>query len=358
MPPTPPATDAPLLEFPVPSSITQPATILKFAPPPPGRTFAGIPKDPVTGREHTALYDIANGRTIDLGPGSTGGFSPDSRHMTWATWDPDKPTWSSPDLVWVIDLYTLEKRFLGEGRQPAFWNNTTVRVNVQHPTRVNQTQTILIDIETGARELSDGRKDSLPVPDFRYNARLKDADLQSTTRPSEISDELVVREKGSQRPLFRFKAQDVTVIDPDTLLITIGGTPTTEPGPTSWKEYHIYLVTISTHEVTYVTTMQPCRQLTANADYVAWTSGDMISPYKLFLYDRRTGAVLQLNESFFPVFAANGMLGHGLVGIERLVDLSTFQYHAVLPEEPFFTNWSPDFKFASAGYTGAHGTGC
>jgi hypothetical protein len=78
----------------------------------------------------------------------------------------------------------------------------------------------------------------------------------------------------------------------------------------------------------------------------------------LLLYNRRTAVLAKLQGTFFPAFAANGMLGHGVRGFERLADLTSLQYYAVLPGGPVASNWSPDFKFASAGYTPGRGTGC
>lgn len=350
-PTIPPATDAPLLELPPVPDVPRPTVKVTFAPPLPGRTFDPAPKD------NTALYDIERGLTIDLGPGGTGAFSPDSRHMTWATWGPNQPARAVADQVWVIDVYTLEKRYLGEGTRPRFWNNNTVMVQVPHPTRPRERTPMLVDIETGSREPKGERKDSVPVPELLHRARLTNAEISSDRRDEGM---LVVRETSGLKPLLRLPLEVLSAhpLDADTLLIQVGGTPTTEPGPTPWKNFHVYLVTVSTQEVTFITTKRPCEELAGNEDYVAWTESTSTSGSKLFLYDRRTAAVLEINESFWPVFLSNGMLGHGIVGIERLVDMNTLQYYAVLPEEPFFTSWSPDLKFASAGYTPAHGAGC
>jgi hypothetical protein len=343
--PTPSAEGAPVLTLVPGQATTRPVETLNIAPPPPGRTFEGLPPDPGTGRPRTAIYDIEGGGTIDLGPGTTGAFSPDSRHMTWATWRPDARGTALPDQVWVIDLHTFEKRFLGEGTGPGFWNNEEVLVTIPDPSgRANLAEKVLIDIETGARQPRGARRDSVRTPPITHHAELTDAVLQAS------GDGYVVRELATSKPLFRFDAFSASRVDGDTILVTVGRTPSGGSGYGPFKDYSIYLVRVSTQAVTYIATYPECQVLDANPDYVAWTDGNWPNGGVL-VYERATGRISRLSEYIAPRFAANGMLGDGFAGFRKLIDLKTRQYHAILPTDGTGTvfNWSPDFRFATSG---------
>src|SRR5215211_5433857 len=84
VPPTPTATPAPALQGLVTRrELTIADRTVVLPAPAPGVDLRG--PDPEGHRNTTVLYDIANGRRIELGEGTRGNFSPDGTKMVWAT---------------------------------------------------------------------------------------------------------------------------------------------------------------------------------------------------------------------------------------------------------------------------------
>jgi hypothetical protein len=318
--------------------------------------------DPEGNRNTTVLHDIRNGRRIELGEGSRGSFSPDGTKMVWAS-APASATQAAE--VWLMDLRTLEKRSMGSGTQPGFFDNDTLSDRYPYP------QDVLIDIQTGARRPLTTSDVYVPPPGLVYIPELNDitaiATLDSTYSVTAV--DLVTKAEPSQ-VILRTDATNLWTLDGDTLLLAA---PPEVLDPGDQAAYRpskllssLYTYSVSRRTLTFVATIQVigrCWQVAGNDRYVVWLNGlPWEDAHPLMVYDRRSSRTTELTSDLVRLgsmgFLRNGLLhasGYGWDIGPSLVDLETFRYFAILPQP---ANWTQDLRFASTGSVGGKDGGC
>jgi hypothetical protein len=289
---------------------------------------------------HTTLWDIQSKKAYDLGAGGRGSFSPNSKQMVWVAGN--DPVLAPSSEIWLLDLTTLKAKSLGMGRGAGFIDDGHV------VTFVNGNNRVSIDVVTNARAAySDEPPFVSANPQPAGNAIVAMLDRQN-------NDEglYLISDAATKQRLFQVRAVNVQPVSPKEVLVaTLGVNGLT----------NVYLVTLPAGTSTYIGTAPYSFTipLAGTSDYIAWTDQfcGAGSPKAVVLYDRRTTAFTRIDSNEAVTFSSGGLLGFGSFGAKALVDPSTLQYVAVLPDQGDIA-WSPDYHFASGGATGGHGGPC
>lgn len=296
----------------------------------------------------TALYDVAANTALNLGPGTIGQFSPNSKLMVWSTLAGNNAT-----EVWLIDVATKQRRILGLGRDPRFLDDGRVVAFTGGQTRE------IIDVATGARTpLPSGTlfPDFSVVPISGGTFRLR----TMTTEPAaNQAHRYAVEEVSSSRVIFEFSAALAAAAGTNEIVLT---TPPVN-GTTN-----IYVVSVPSGEANFVATARWQAgnwPLAASEKYIAWTEAFCANQDrgKTRLFDRATSSIRELNASFYVRLTPSDQLAVGDFGAKTLIDAVTLRTEFALPGTTQFdrgpeANWSPDYKFASTGFVGGHGGLC
>lgn len=139
----------------------------------------------------TMVYDMRTLTSLNLGEGSGGSFSPDSKHMAWVSGPPNDP---SAQNVWVIDLPSQRRHPLAPGRYVSFLDDTTVSVVQDGGHRV------ALDIETG-KQVTDRSPSQRPTAAAEMLPRYEVTEVAPMTPATLDVREFVVRNvQAAQRP--------------------------------------------------------------------------------------------------------------------------------------------------------------
>lgn len=288
-------------------------------------------------RESTVLYDLEHGTTTNLGTGTLGVFSPDSRFMAWtADWERAR----------VIELATGRRWDLGPA-QYVWWQDADT-INTDQP---SSNRVVSIDVLTGERREGQrpGEQGLLVEGGYRL--------LRRGGGGVESTNYVVVREDG-QRVRY-FDALTAVAAGPGE--VAVATTPV--DGITS-----IYLMDIESGEVTFVATSSFGEwnwPIAASADYIAWTDAYCGDPAgRTRILNRTTGLITELDATLWvDGFTPDGMLAVGEFGPDALIDPVTGEIKAALPgwtpeHGPADSTWSPNYRYGSLGQFGGHGGLC
>jgi hypothetical protein len=293
----------------------------------------------------TMLYDVIARTELNLGPGSPGVFSPDGSKFAWVA----GAAYPAPGEVWLMEIATAERRSLGPGRAPQFYDNN--RLAVLQP---NANLVDVIDLTNNQRS-----HPSPPVQGEFIQLLLDGTALVRTLYPpSQLVSSYTVRFADGRR-LLEFEAHVAAPAGPGEIVLA------TEPrnGMTN-----IFIVDVRRGAAEFVATSSwtpPNWPLGASADFVVWTEG-YCGPGegKTRFLDRASGAITELNAGLWVTMTPGGLIGVGEFGPAALIDPRTLQYVAVLPSRagtnnpPIDVRWSLDFRYASIGQTLGHGGLC
>ncbi|MBI5284808.1 MAG: hypothetical protein HY874_06905 [Chloroflexi bacterium] len=296
----------------------------------------------------TMVYDIQTSTEIDLGTGSLGRFSPDSTRMVWIASD----TPFDGGEAWMIDLRTMEKRDLGPGRLAGFVDDDHVGV-----TRPASNTTDVIDLTTGNRTPVEAipffpDPSNVTTPDG-YNLRREGTDPSSPNR-------FFLTDPRTGILLLEFEASQAIPAGHGSLVVATVPVPVGEPNLQGFRHgtTNIFLVDTATGTATFVATGGHVVQfpLAANDEYILWTD-NYCDDGKSRLYDRKTGAITEIDATLWPAFTPGGLIIAGAFGGNALIDPKTLQYVATIPQAGD-SSWSPDYRYASLGISLGHGGLC
>ncbi len=316
------------------------------------------PSVPAFDPDHTVLYDLAEDTAIDLGPGSMGVFSPDSRLMAWASGAPDNL--GPSEEIWVMDLETKQKWSLGQGRHPIFQDRGHIIVVSRDPVTKAETS-IVIDVQTGARSSY-----APPDPGSPYLTSV----IVDKGSGRLYSSRYVLYDAPGGRPVFQFVAGTASLVGPDELVVA-----TVPAGGTT----NIYVVAIQTQAVTFTATARWTQYnfpLSATKDYVIWNNDYCGGPKgvgHIMLYTRQTKTLTEIEATQFVTMTPDNLIAVGQFGAKALIDPDLLEYVYVLPggitrNSPGFdpsnpwsgrtSQWSPNYHYASQGVFAGHGGLC
>ncbi|MBI2906209.1 MAG: hypothetical protein HYX92_00995 [Chloroflexi bacterium] len=305
----------------------------------------------------TVLYDAVSRTETNLGEGTLGRFSPDSTKMVWVAGPQD---WTrGKQEAWLLDLRTMEKRPLGPGRMAGFIDND--HAYVIEPRGSNNVA--IIDLRTGDTKqvtTSDlpGAKGYIPITTPEGNVLRR-------TNPEQ--DYLLLRraflltDGKTGRTLLEFEVYVAKPAGPGELVVA---TPPND-GTTN-----IFIVDIATGQATFVATARywpPNWPLAADKDYVMWTDDYCKYPDRgtTKLYNRRTGALTEIEATLWATFTPGGLIASGDFGARALIDRETLEYVLLIPDvDPnakstgYDVSWSLDYRYATRGSTAGHGGLC
>lgn len=291
------------------------------APPEPDPTFEWD-------GESTMIYDRQTGRLIDLGPGEPAAFSPDGE---WAAWVSGNRF--EGDLH-AINLRTGERRDLGEGGYVShFVDNDRFIVDFQ------ATEGFLVSVATGARE---------PIVERPALVTQLLGPLRLTSEQvGEYHERWTLRDE-TRGDVLVFDAYSALLIDASRLLVV------TEPVSGA---ANLFVVDVASGAAEYVATAEfPGHQWyfgPMGPSTIAWTSDLCSDEPATWILDLPTRELSYVPGLYPPWPAADGLLGVGSTGLERLIDSDTFEYVFVSPAG--WPHWSDDLRYVSVGYVGGHG---
>jgi hypothetical protein len=297
------------------------------------------------------VYDIETGAAIDLGTGSLGRFSPDSTRMAWIALPADP---YGDGEAWMIDLRTMEKRDLGPGRLAGFVDDGHVGV-----TRPSSNTTDVIDLATRARAPIEA------IPFFPDPSNTTTPDGYNLRREYRSDNpfpksEFFLTDPTSGAPLLEFEAYQAIPAGRGSLVVATVPVPVGEPNLQGFRHgtTNVFLVDIRTGEATFVATGGAFMQfaLAANDKYILWTD-NYCDNGNSRIYERKTGAITEIDASLWPAFTPGGLIVDGPFGGNALIDPKTLQYVATIPAVAD-ASWSPDYRYASLGIWGGHGGLC
>jgi len=259
---------------------------------------------------------------------------------------------SSPYLpdaaVHLIHLATREQQVLGAADYIYGWLDTRTLV-----LRIENEQYFTLDIESGDREPFEAG-DEVP---FAAQGDLA-LYVQPGTRDG-LTSTIEVRDSAGLIRLER-EVLRATFAGPGEVLVV---EETAEEAA-----LRIAIVTIATGAEQVIGTaytdepsMPP---FTATGDAVLWTDRDCAGqpsgspvPGTMRLYDRKRGEITDIQPALHAVLTPDGRLGVGeLYQPRALFNLDTHEYETVLPEGMLYSSWSPDYRYASTGAVGGHGS--
>lgn len=326
-----------------------PDTVIQLGPPPDSTL-------PEHDRLSVVLYDTELDTVRVFGPGRSGVFSPDSRHMAWEEWPEDR---DEPATLRVIDLHTGDTRELGLSRGVRrFEDDRYVRITAYYSLRAQ----LLVDIYTRERkQIGDIDAYAPPSPSDRFG-------LTSTTEDSRTTFHIFDKAPGIR--LFTLEALTASFASEHELVVLVGA---------GEGLANIFLIDLDTRVATFVATSAaepfrfPTIPLVANDNYVVWTpsycngsyyfnSGDSnsIERGNTTIYDRATGTITELSDTAFWIagFTPDGRLIDGGFGGTALIDPTSLTWDTVLPPGTGDVTWSPDYRYASRGEPSGHDGPC
>jgi len=132
---------------------------------------------------------------------------------------------------------------------------------------------------------------------------------------------------------------------------------------------NIFIVDIATGAATFIATANftPDTRVTpenwpliANEEHVVWTESycSLDAPGNTRVLDRQTGRVTELDASLWVTFTATGDLGVDPFGPKAILDIETFEWNAVLPEEVVDVGESSSGRYLYVGGVLGHGGLC
>jgi hypothetical protein len=322
-------------------------------PPPEPRALDAQPPSPFPDWDgvSTMVYDMGTLTSLNLGEGSGGSFSPDSKHMAWVSGPPNDP---STQNIWVIDLPSRIRRRLAPGRYVSFLDDTTVSVVQDGGHRV------ALDIETG-KEVTERSPSPRPTGAAETLPRYEVTEVAPLTPATLGVREFVVRDVQADRDIFRLTAALTTLADRSDLLVV------TPPENGSSRIYVIEVPSGVAHFVSTVHYSQRSWPIGADARFVVWTPDYCEqTPGRTRIFDRQSGKLYELDQSFWVSLTRNSLIGIGAFGPVALLDPKDLSYVAVLPRQSKSgpsrsagdPSWSPDYSYASRGFVGGHGGVC
>lgn len=301
--------------------------------------------------ESTMLYDTKTNTETNLGLGSVGEFSPDSRRMVWIA--NARPPFNDGDVM-LIDIPTGQKRSLGPGPYAKFIDNDHVAISQANAS-------ISVDLRTGEH---GAPPTPLPAPYFPDITTPDGYVLHRVLRsaPPFLKNSWYLSD-ASGKPVLQFEAYLAMPAGRGTLAVEtvpeLTGTP--DIGGRQGGTANIFLVDIASGRATFVATSggtQPYWQVDANDGYIVWPE-DYCGGGEghTRLYDRRTGKISQFGAASNPRFTPGGLLLVGTYyGVES-IDPETLTYRTAIPSRGD-TSWSPDYRYASIGLFSPHGGEC
>jgi len=340
---------------------------------PPATTLYALPEAPPSpfqpvDRTSTVVYDVESMTETNLGPGNNGLFNADSTHMVWLS----GPAGSQTLEAMLLDLRTMERQSLGLARSACWKDGHTVALRPPRmyataaPNRAPPTEFgpgTLVDVNTGAHTRADfvtctQRFDLVITPD---GYELRQEYLRDT--PSQVSTWYLTNPATGQL-LLNVEAYRAVPAGPGWVAaateVQLAG-PADETGFPSGTT-NVFLIEIATGKATFIATSRwnyANWPLTADDRHVAWTDAYCGQPQGTTkVLDRQTGEIADLRQPLWvDDFTDDGQLAVGAFGAKALIELDTLEYRAVLPAgtEP---QWSPDWRYASAGLALGHGGLC
>lgn len=317
---------------------TEPLPVVAAAPFP-LRLSASIYTWPDHDRESTVVYDTLTGGYRNFGPGMVGTFTPDGTKMAWV----------ADDEVWLVELPDGDPRVLGPGSGLLlFTTNTTVAVSAGGPSRYTE-----YDLVTGTSRTIEIPSRPVTAADGTELQYIAPGAVQGTWRYAAIP--------GNGGDAIEFEALSVT--------LTGSGEAVLATSPQDGRT-NVVLVDLATREVTPIagaTSGIGSISIAANNRWIAWTDnycGDSSQAWgprgTTKVFDRDTGAVLDLGETFWLAgFTPDGRLGLGDFGARQLVNLDNGEIEVTLPQNGTSdVAWSSDFHYATRGQALGHGGHC
>ena len=317
---------------------------------PPPSPFA--PYDPAL--REVVLYDTATLTEQSLGPGGFPRFSPEGSYLAWIVFT-DPPSLMEGELH-VLNLATGEERILGAARYAQWLADQRVLVFV----RGNEMATI--DVVTGDYQSPNGASTN-PPPERTEAAGLvlEDISPEVTGAPPWRRHYRLSHFDGSP-PVVEFEAYRAALA-PDGM-VALAVAPLDAPIDLPWGtpiEGNIYLADPTTMAATYVATgllSYGAWPFDVSARYIFWTDDYCGLAARSRLFDRVSGDLIELNDSFWGDFTPSGDLASGPFRAKHIIETETLTYRVSLPPQIIDSQWSPDYRYAATGFEQGHGGAC
>lgn len=367
--PTAVATSAPtVVATPSPTGTAEPAATIeptreivglfsepRETPPDVVRTVAPRPPSPFEQPDHNdvVLYDTRERTELNLGPGVSKAFSPDGTRLAWTAGLPN-----GAGEIWVLDLESGERASVGPGW--VLWWVDDETLYVRHQERnVNE----FVDVESGDRS-DTGDPDEVTrstgtIPEaggYRLRGESVGGENPFWTLTYVVEDVA-----GARLPI-RFDAYRA-VLAPDGALF-VATTPEEPSGPDPNAGPHvetgltnIFEVDLETGVASFVATALVSAHgwpFSATESIVAWTEDACAAPeeptHRMVIYDRETAALTAITPGAWIADAVGRWVGLDQLGIKAWLDTETLEYVSVLPQDLYFTAWSPDARYAAKSF--------
>jgi hypothetical protein len=338
------------------------------------------------------IYDTETNESHDFGPGNL--------------WQPafgrDYLVYTSEDQeVFVVDLRTMEKRYMARGILAYALGDSHIVINpgdnafyamrVDARERIELTDVVAPLLRSMVEQRWGGAFQASWV-DGRYMIRLvenakavcEQTGVEQRVCLAQESSRWVIEDVQTGEVLFAFVANKVEPAGPaEVVIATVPVCPEAgsltecyevlarleaqNPGTRATVEgtTNIFVVDLATGEGYFVATATynaatggwPMNwPLVANEQFIAWTESYCGDPRGATrIYNRATGEIMELNASEWLVLAG-GRLGLG-EGATAVLDAASFQYVATLPELAG-ASWSPDLRYAAVGQEFGRGSVC
>jgi len=303
------------------------------------------------------IYDVVAGKETNLGPGSAPVFSPDGRLAAWSTGDGFAFT---DREVKVIDLATGSVRAIAPGRAPHWLDDDTVAYFLPG----TENKLAALNLTTGiTTDVTDQRTPNVYIdrlvaarettPDgFRVTSVFA-SDATPLARGGQSWKDVKVTSVATGQVVLAFKAFEAAPAGKGHIVVAASPAGTT---------VNLFLVAIATGQAEFIATArasEPNFPLVGDDARIAWVD-DFCGqpPGNLTVYDRGEKTVTEVEGvSDYVRLTPDGRLGLGAFGARRLMDPVSFQTVARIPTGSD-VNWSPDYRYASHGWTGGHGGLC
>lgn len=295
------------------------------------------------------IYDVVLGTEVNLGPGSAPVFSPDGKLGAWGAGTTDAAALSGE--IRVIELATGSVRVLGPGRFPRFIENEVVAYFLPG----GSNQLVAHNVATGAKTDITGQEVDRRNSERIFAERETTPDgfrVTSVSLGPGLSDVKVTNTANGQVVL-AFQASAARPAGAGHIVVA------SKP---SGATVNLFLVSIATGQGEYVATTRFTDgnfPLVADGARIAWVDDFCGQPAgNLFVYERATNALTEVaGISAFVRLTPDGRLALGAFGARRLMHPTTFETVATIPDGSD-VNWTPDYRYASHGWTGGHGGLC
>jgi hypothetical protein len=341
------------------------------------------------------IFDTETGESHNFGPGSLALPAFGGGYFVYTSADYE---------VFLVDLATMEKRFLVRGLLAYFLGDNYLVINP------GDNDYYGLDVTTGNRidlgAIEDPLLKSMASQRWggafhgewfgdRYAIRLVEnpgtvcelSGVEQRICLSDVTSQWIVEDLVSGEVLLALEANKVEPAGPNHIVIATtpvcreanwitdcpavlskleaqNANPDTQPSVEGTT--NIFLVDMTTGDATFVATATynavtgrwPMNwPLAADENRVVWTESYCGNPRGLTrVFDRATGQISELNAGEWLVLS-NGRLGFGELGGTAVIDPVTLGYVAVLPELSG-VSWSPSLRYAAVGQGFSRGGVC